>query len=232
MDDGWNSSWGNFTNSVEILIYDFCLSQIGKKNNCTFCGVFRRQALDRGAQLLKVNYLATGHNADDIAETVLMNILRGDLARLSRCTAINTVSMKDILKCFISLLYLEIFLLAINFATLLHKTIHWYESNMLINMQDIIYIVRVTILTAYFCKITICLQFCNEQMNATVYSPRQSKIHWLFLVNNNHILHIYFKIDHGISKTWIVMNIILPSKFPSKIVCKLIWIYVQICLGF
>lgn len=53
--------------------------------------MFRRQALDRGANLLKVDYLATGHNADDIAETVLMNILRGDLARLNRCTSIITV---------------------------------------------------------------------------------------------------------------------------------------------
>ncbi len=52
---------------------DAIVSQIGKKNNCTFCGVFRRQALDRGAAMLKVDHIVTGHNADDIAETVLMN---------------------------------------------------------------------------------------------------------------------------------------------------------------
>lgn len=39
----------------------------------TFCGVFRRQALDRGAAQLGVDHIVTGHNADDIAETVLMN---------------------------------------------------------------------------------------------------------------------------------------------------------------
>lgn len=52
---------------------DAIVSQIGKKNNCTFCGVFRRQALDRGAAMLHVDHIVTGHNADDIAETVLMN---------------------------------------------------------------------------------------------------------------------------------------------------------------
>lgn len=64
---------------------DEIVKKIGLKNNCkrittviieisgTFCGVFRRQALDRGAALMKADKIVTGHNADDIAETVLLN---------------------------------------------------------------------------------------------------------------------------------------------------------------
>lgn len=69
---------------------DQVVEAIGKKGNCTYCGVFRRQALDRGSKMLGIKHVVTGHNADDVAETVLMNLLRGDLPRLSRATSIIT----------------------------------------------------------------------------------------------------------------------------------------------
>ena len=77
-------------------LYNWTMDEIvacaGIRNSCTYCGVFRRQALDRGAEKLGINHVITGHNADDMAETVLMNILRGDVARLEKSTAIITKS--------------------------------------------------------------------------------------------------------------------------------------------
>jgi cytoplasmic tRNA 2-thiolation protein 1 len=72
---------------------DDIVKEIGLKGNCTFCGVFRRQALDRGARRLGANKIITGHNADDMAETVLMNLMRGDVARLEKCA--NAVTTGD-----------------------------------------------------------------------------------------------------------------------------------------
>ncbi|KAF2963555.1 hypothetical protein GQX73_g10023 [Xylaria multiplex] len=77
---------------------DQVVETIGKKGNCTYCGVFRRQALDRGAKMLGIKHVVTGHNADDVAETILMNLLRGDLPRLSRSTSIVTGSSSSEVK--------------------------------------------------------------------------------------------------------------------------------------
>ncbi|XP_064557581.1 cytoplasmic tRNA 2-thiolation protein 1, partial [Zonotrichia leucophrys gambelii] len=57
---------------------------LGGRSRCTVCGVFRRHALERAAREMGADWIATGHNADDVAETVLMNFLRGDVARLRR----------------------------------------------------------------------------------------------------------------------------------------------------
>jgi uncharacterized protein (TIGR00269 family) len=51
---------------------------------CTLCGILRRSLLNRLAKAVGASTLATGHNLDDEAQTVLMNYLRGDIDRLLR----------------------------------------------------------------------------------------------------------------------------------------------------
>lgn len=51
---------------------------------CTFCGVLRRWALNREARELGADRLITGHNLDDEAQSALLNLIRGDPARLAR----------------------------------------------------------------------------------------------------------------------------------------------------
>lgn len=77
-------------------LYNWTMDEIvactGVKSSCTYCGVLRRQALDRGALKLGIHHVVTGHNADDMAETVLMNLLRGDTARIESSVNVTTNS--------------------------------------------------------------------------------------------------------------------------------------------
>lgn len=51
---------------------------------CTFCGILRRRILNAYARSLKVDRTVTAHNLDDEVQTILINIIRGDYARLLR----------------------------------------------------------------------------------------------------------------------------------------------------
>lgn len=51
---------------------------------CAYCGVLRRKALNIVARSVKADKLATAHNLDDEVQTVLLNILHGDVSRVAR----------------------------------------------------------------------------------------------------------------------------------------------------
>jgi uncharacterized protein (TIGR00269 family) len=57
---------------------------------CSICGILRRKALILGAEKSGATKLATGHNLDDEAQSVLMNVLRGDLSRLVRNSGVDS----------------------------------------------------------------------------------------------------------------------------------------------
>lgn len=65
----------------------FSLDQMMKKTGtaaCSWCGVFRRYLLNKGARAAGANKIAIGHNLDDVAQTVLMNMMRNEPLRLVR----------------------------------------------------------------------------------------------------------------------------------------------------
>jgi uncharacterized protein (TIGR00269 family) len=51
---------------------------------CAYCGVLRRKAINTGARQVKATKIATAHTLDDEVQTALMNIFRGDIARLAK----------------------------------------------------------------------------------------------------------------------------------------------------
>ncbi|MCI4370551.1 MAG: TIGR00269 family protein [Thermoplasmata archaeon] len=51
---------------------------------CSYCGVWRRQLLNRAARDAGADALVLGFNLDDLAQTILMNVARADIPRLGR----------------------------------------------------------------------------------------------------------------------------------------------------
>lgn len=80
-------------NGVELHVYSFqkefgmTLDKMIKKTKlkpCSICGVLRRFLLNSKARELKVSKIATGHNLDDEAQSILMNQFRGNIERSAR----------------------------------------------------------------------------------------------------------------------------------------------------
>ncbi len=63
------------------------LGSRGKKRElgaCSYCGILRRNVLNKAALEVNADVLITAHNLEDEAETILLNIIRGDITRLAR----------------------------------------------------------------------------------------------------------------------------------------------------
>ncbi len=63
---------------------DALAHRLGGTPPCSYCGVWRRQLLNRAARETGADALVLGFNLDDLAQTVLMNLVHGDLDRLVR----------------------------------------------------------------------------------------------------------------------------------------------------
>ena len=63
--------------------------------NCTICGIIKRWLINKKARVFKADKIAIGHNLDDEAETILMNLLKGN-PQLSICMGPKTYSTEHL----------------------------------------------------------------------------------------------------------------------------------------
>lgn len=55
---------------------------------CAYCGVFRRKAINKAADMVGATKIATAHNLDDEVQTILLNMLHGDPLRIVRSSPV------------------------------------------------------------------------------------------------------------------------------------------------
>jgi len=69
-------------------LFGITMDDVASKQNelqpCSYCGVLRRKALNEGARRVGATKLATAHNLDDEAQTALLNVMHGDIERISQ----------------------------------------------------------------------------------------------------------------------------------------------------
>jgi len=69
------------TKSETVLMHKTDEDFVGKKkklSNCAICGVVKKWVLNKQARKLRADKIATGHHLDDLAQTFLMNIFKGN----------------------------------------------------------------------------------------------------------------------------------------------------------
>jgi uncharacterized protein (TIGR00269 family) len=68
--------------------YGYTLDEIMKIDNktisCSHCGPMRRQLMNKVSEYNDSDYVALGINLDDYAQSILMNVAKGDVARYAR----------------------------------------------------------------------------------------------------------------------------------------------------
>src|SRR5438445_11467071 len=57
---------------------DFLKNKQERMTACSDCGVFRRKAINLAAKKIGATKIATGHNLDDILQTYMLNLFKGD----------------------------------------------------------------------------------------------------------------------------------------------------------
>ena len=63
---------------------DEIASRHDELGECSYCGVFRRLCLNKKSKELGIDKLVTGHNLDDMAQSILMNFVNGDVQKLAK----------------------------------------------------------------------------------------------------------------------------------------------------
>jgi len=68
-------------------LFDTTMDEIAARERalgaCSFCGVLRRRILNEAAKNVDADRLATGHTLDDMAQSALLNLLRGDIGKMA-----------------------------------------------------------------------------------------------------------------------------------------------------
>lgn len=83
-------------NQLYSLTVDEIARRISNINMiCSYCGVLRRRALEILGRREKVEVIFTGHNASDIAQTVIMNVIQGNIKHLSETIRFPEVILKE-----------------------------------------------------------------------------------------------------------------------------------------